>query len=453
MSVFTKPPKEVTGPGGSPKPDTQAVKPPLPHASRPLPHSPGPPVVVSRTIEIGAAPRSQPRPSAPALHIRPPGDGTPPPAAVAPAPAAIAPPSPAPVSPPLPSKTQTLKIEQAPPPQSVRPTAPAMTETEPDGVASIADTFERLLATDVDQGFAALERAPGSSPKIDVVLTDLAEVRSLFAQLAANHVRQVRDFMIDVRWSEATIDWVGICEPALSSLRRAAEKLELFELCDALDRFSANLTGAQANGARTIDGERRTALLRTYDELSAVMPQAFALDLDRSQREGVILQSLLLQVPEVKKVTVDKLYAAGLTTLEAMLLATPGDVVATTGIDETLATRIVARFRQYKEQLRKTIPDATRANEREKVAELTARLRREHFAFEAAATGWTPEADLRRKEHRHARGQTLLDIQVVLAHLGEVDRVREIERLPFDRKLVHLESFLEEARDKYLAQP
>ena len=348
-----------------------------------------------------------------------------------------------------PSKTSTQKIDPVPPAQSVRAAAPATTET--DGVASIADTFERLLATDVEQGFAALERAPGSSPKIDVMLTDLAEVRSLFAQLAANHVRQVRDFMIDVRWGEATIDWVGICEPALSSLRRAAEKLELLELCEVLHRFSATLTEAQAHGARTFDGERRAALLRTYDELSAVMPQAFALDLDRSQREAVILQSLLLQVPEVKKVTVDKLYAAGLTTLEAMLLATPGDVVATTGIDETLAVAIVARFRQYKEQLRKAVPDATRASERDTVAELTARLRQGHLAFEAASAGWTREDDAHRKELRHARARTLLDIQVVLARLGEVDRIKEIERLPFDRKLVHLESFLEEARDKYLA--
>ena len=47
----------------------------------------------------------------------------------------------------------------------------------------------------------------------------------------------------------------------------------------------------------------------------------------------------------------------------------------------------------------------------------------------------------------------ICDIQLVLARLGEVDRIKEIERLPFDRKLVHLESFLEEARDKYVAQP
>jgi hypothetical protein len=349
---------------------------------------------------------------------------------------------------PTPSKTPTLKIESVPP---ARPTAPDLTPA--DGVASIADTFERLLASDVEQGFAALERPPGSSPKVDVLLTDLAEVRSLFAQLAANHVRQVRDFMIDLRWSDATVDWIGICEPALKSLRRAADRLELSELCAALDLFSEALNGSGKNGSRSIDGDRRANILRAYEELSAVMPQAFALDLDRSQREAVILQSLLLQVPDVKKVTVDKLYAAGLTTLEAMLLATPGDIAATTGIDLVLAGRIVARFRDYKEQVRKAVPDATRAGERERVAELTARLRREHVAFEAAAKSWTREAEEQKKELRKARDRTLLDIQLVLARLGEVDRIKEIERLPFDRKLVHLESFLEEARDKYVAQP
>ncbi|HEY3821670.1 MAG TPA: helix-hairpin-helix domain-containing protein [Polyangiaceae bacterium] len=432
MSVFTKPPHDGSGAPAPPKPDAQGAKPPVQPPKPPAPAAPS--VIVSRTIEIGGAPKSQARPSAPTIHLGPPTRQAGPVAA-----------------PPVASKTPTLKIETVPPPKSVRPTAPAMTPGE--GVSSIADTFERLLSNDVDQGFAALEREPGSSPHIDVSLTDLAEVRSLFAQLAANHVRQVRDFMIDLRWSDATADWIGICEPALKSLRRAADKLELAELCTALDAFSASLTGTQSNGSRTIDGERRASILKSYETLSAVMPQAFALDLDRSQREAVILQSLLLQVPDVKKVTVDKLYAAGLTTLEAMLLATPGDIVATTGIDEALAQRIVSRFGEYKEQVRKAVPDATRANEREKVAELTARLRREHTAFESAAKAWTREADEQKKELRRARAQTLLDIQLVLARLGEVDRIKEIERLPFDRKLVHLESFLEEARDKYVAQP
>jgi DNA repair protein RadA len=384
----------------------------------------------------------------PAIAIGPPATS----AAHAPPPPAAKPPAPPPAPEPAPKASAVEPL----PPGSVRPKAPSLSDKEGSHV-SIADTFERLLSLeDLDEGFASIEHqgASGkSSAAPGVGLTDLAEVRSLFAQLAANHVRQVRDFMIDLRWRDATVDWIAICEPALRSLRRAADKLELQQLCGALDRFSESLVSAQTGGGRTIDGERRDALLAGYEELSTLMPQAFALDLDRSQREGFILQFLFLQVPDVKKVTLDKLYAAGLTTLEAMALATPADIASTTGIAQELAARIVARFRAYREQIKAAVPDATRAHERERVAELTAQLRREHDEYERVAQLWTKEADEKRKELRKSRAQTLLDIQVVLARLGEVERLKEIERLPFERKVAHLESFLEEARDKYVAQP
>jgi hypothetical protein len=274
-------------------------------------------------------------------------------------------------------------------------------------------------------------------------------VRALFAQLAANHVRQVRDFLIDLRWSEATLDWVGICEPALRSLRRAAEKLELKELCAALDRFSEALSAAAASGGRRIEGANRDAILARYDALASVMPQAFVLDMDRAKRETALLQSLLLQVPDVKKVTLDRIYAAGITTLEAMRLATPADLAATTGIGAELASRIVAHFRGYHEKALTESRDATRTQERDQVAALTARLRKEHEGFERASQSWTREAEEQKKTLRKAREKTVLDIQVVLARLGEVDRLKELEKASFERKLALLESFLQEARQKY----
>jgi hypothetical protein len=358
---------------------------------------------------------------------------------------------PPPASPaPIPVKTAAPAPTE--PRKSVRPTAPDLIPSG-NGQASIADTFDRLLSSeDLEEGFASMEKsvaAPGSAP----TMTDLAEVRLLFAQLAANHVRQVRDFMIDLRWSEPTVDWVPICEPALRSLRRAADKLELTELCEALDRFSVALSETSASGVKTVAGTAKETLLARYDDLSRLMPQAFALDLDRTQREAAILQSLLLQVPEVKKVTLDRMYAAGLTTLEAMFLATPGDIAATTGIPESLAALIVDRFKAYREQVKKTVPDATRAKEREHIAELTAKLRRECDEYERVSSEWAKGSSEQKKELRKAREQTLLDIQVVLARLGEVDRLTQLERLPFEKKLAHLESFLEEARDKYVAQP
>jgi hypothetical protein len=410
----------------------------------PRPAGSNPAVVVTRPIDVGAtgqgaaarAPAGAGRPAMPAIAIGPP---TAPAAPNASAPAA--------------------KVAAAAPVEtgkSVRPTAPDMMMQGPtgNGQSSIADTFERLLSSeDLDAGFASIERTSQSPGAYSVVATDLAEVRMLFAQLAANHVRQVRDFMMDMRWSEATIDWLPICEPALRSLRRAADKLELTELCEALDRFSTLLGETTASGAKNITGTAREDLLARYEELARLMPQAFALDLDRTQREAAILQSLLLQVPEVKKVTLDRMYAAGLTTLEAMFLATPGDIAATTGIPEALAQQIVERFQAYREQVKATVPDATRARERERIAELTARLRREHDEYERAADSWSRGSADQKKEMRRAREQTLLDIQVVLARLGEVERLAQLERLPFEKKLAHLESFLEEARDKYVAQP
>jgi hypothetical protein len=463
-----RPPNEGRGAGAPQPPSAQSAKAPSPSAktaqprvvanqatpskgnvapaqpaspaTKPAMASPAatqPAVVVTRSIDIGASSAAKSRPAMSPISIGPPTAPAAPPAK------APAIPSTAPVG-----ETRT----------SVRPTAPEMMMTSPatNGQASIADTFERLLSSeDLDAGFASIERPATAAQASNgsFAMNDLAEVRVLFAQLAANHVRQVRDFMIDLRWSEPTTDWLPICEPALRSLRRAADKLELVDLCGALDHFSATVAEVIAGGANTIAGPSREVLLARYEELSRLMPQAFALDLDRTQREAAILQSLLLQVPEVKKVTLDRMYAAGLTTLEAMFLANPGDIAATTGIAEPLAKQIVERFRAYREQVKATVPDATRARDREHIAELTARLRRENDDYERAAASWTREAGGQKKELRKVREQTLLDIQVALARLGEVDRLSQLERLPFEKKLAHLESFLEEARDKYVAQP
>jgi hypothetical protein len=494
MSASTKRPDGSSGanPPGAQKPESQTSSAKTGPAQKP-PVQGAPAVVVSRTIDV-AGNATKARPAATTVAATTVAATTVKVAqqapAAAPAPAAPASAPKQAAAPPAAGTTRaasssatslfatharaaatTPKMEQAkaqtkpdpkaekvePKPKSVRPTAPelmAVTEA-PDSGGSLAGTFEKLLGAEVDQSFEFAAKLGSSPPPAEgMAEADLAEVRALFAQLAANHVRQVRDFMIDLRWGEATIEWISICSPALKSLRRAADKLEIAELVTALDVFWQHLTNTQAKaGGRTIDGEPRDIILAAYDKLVSVMPQAFALDMDRAQREAAILQSLLMQIPEVKKVTIDKLYSAGLTTLEAMLLATPGDIAATTGIDVLLAHRIVNRFRDYRDQVVAGVPDATRAQERDRIAKLTARLRMEHDAFESAARGWSREDQERKKTSREARARTLLDIQVVLARLGEVERLKEIEKLPFEKKLAHLESFLEEARDKYVAQP
>lgn len=331
--------------------------------------------------------------------------------------------------------------------------APASAPMAASSVAAMAESFATRGSDElpdslddegeIERSFASiLHRAAKSKPP-GAARSDMADVRRLFRELAAIHMRQVRDFFIELRWGPANAAWVEICQPSVDSLRTAAEELEFEALAEALLAFGTALQDAAAAGGALIDGEPREALLAQQGELARVMPEAFTLDDERAQRESVILHALLAQVPDVRKVTIDKLYAAGLTTLEAMFLATPGDIAATTTIAEPLAGRIVERFKLYADETRSAAPDPTRARERGRLAELAARLREEHQEYERAAAAWSREAAARKKQLRQERQQTVLEIRVLLARLGETELLRDLEPLPFERKAAQIEAFLE----------
>ncbi|MDB5220746.1 MAG: ral secretory system protein domain protein [Myxococcaceae bacterium] len=307
---------------------------------------------------------------------------------------------------------------------------------------SIAFAFDALLSDN-------------TSGAAGTAAVDLAPVRELFAELAANHMRHVRDFMIDVKWGEATREWIEICIPAVTSLRRAAERLELGELAPALDRFGAALTATSADpesaGTRTIEGASKEKLLDEYGQLVAILPQAFALDRDKSRREAVIIQSLCLSVPDVRKVTIDKLHAAGLTSLKTLFEAKADEISQVAGIPEALAQRIVERFQAYRSELQNASPQDARASERERLAVLTVQLREQHDGYEEASGGWSPEAKARKRELFRQREETWLAISLLLARFGEVERIQGIEKVPFGQRITQLSEYLEEAREKYRA--
>jgi hypothetical protein len=79
---------------------------------------------------------------------------------------------------------------------------------------------------------------------------------------------------------------------------------------------------------------------------------------------------------------------------------------------------------------------------REEISQLTARLRSAHEEYESASQSWSPEAEEKKRELRKARADTWVEIEAALTCLGEVERLREIERLPFEQKLARLEAFL-----------
>jgi hypothetical protein len=387
-------------------------------------------VAIASSVPSAPPPSSTgPAPSSPRTSA-PPSRGTGAAALASAQPLSVPPSRPSRLPPPPPPRRESVVPARSP------STFPGFDE------GSIAFAFDALLSD-------------GTSGAAGTATVDLAPVRELFAELAANHMRHVRDFMIDVKWGEATRDWIEICVPAVTSLRRAAERLELGDLAPALDRFGAHLvaTGSDAAsaGARTIEGATKERLLDAYELLVAILPQAFALDRDKSRREAVIIQSLCLSVPDVRKVTIDKLHAAGLTSLKTLFDAKADEISQVAGIPETLAQRIVERFQAYRSELQNASPQDARASERERLAVLTVQLREQHDGYEEAARGWSPESKARKRELFRQREETWLAVSLLLARFGEVERIQGIEKVPFAQRIAQLSEYLEEARERYRA--
>jgi hypothetical protein len=144
-------------------------------------------------------------------------------------------------------------------------------------------------------------------------------------------------------------------------------------------------------------------------------------------------------------VTIDKLYRAGLTALEVLFLATTEDLAVTTGIRKILAQRIVDKFQSFRKESKESVPDLEQSAQTNKLEDQVLLLREQQTQYEAAAAKRSIEE---KRAHRLARQGTLLEITVVLAQLGEVELVEELERLPFEKRIERLESFLVEQKEK-----
>ncbi len=304
------------------------------------------------------------------------------------------------------------------------------------------------LASELDARFAASmlpssPPPPGSSSDIpDLVARadDMDGVRQLFGEMAGAFMSQVRDFMVELRHTDASTAWIEVCEPALQSLRTTCGQLDAPQLVRALDEYVQLLEAAKGAVGGRIAGELREAVLACYDRMVEQLPEAFEVS---GGREPVIVQLLLLQVPGVHKRTVDKLFAAGVHHLEAFLRSRPDDLAAVAAIDVELAARIVAKFQDYRRRVSSLVAPVIPDEEREILSRRIEQLREQDEGYEKARAGWSTGDVAAKRRYRRQRGQTLKEIYVVLARMGEVDRIDRLQKLPVRTQLEDLERFLD----------
>jgi hypothetical protein len=270
---------------------------------------------------------------------------------------------------------------------------------------------------------------------------DLAEVRRVFNEVAAIHVGQVRDVMLELRYGDAQPSWIESTQPALRSLRAMAAQMELTDLCQALDEFCVAVNAAVAGRAR-IEDTGKTDLLRRYERLIELIPQAFELDAERDRREPVIVEALLSQVPGVERRTIEKLFAVGLSRLDALMHASSEELAVVAGLRSELADAIVEQLRVYRTGASSALAAPDPLAERRALGDLLIMMSVQNDEYNHASTMWSDEARARKQEARRQREQVFQRIKVALARLGERDQLARLEKLPFNDRIAAIDRYL-----------
>ena len=325
-------------------------------------------------------------------------------------------------------------------------TSPVMTESENHEASAPADYFDADFEQDLDAVFASLENQ-STAPAVtagpseeDLNSHDQHIVEQLFADIAANYARPIKNFMFELKRGTATKDWVEICRPAMQGITRAAEGMGLRQAAQRMMDFEAALSLAQQNEQRVLAGEVRDLLMWCYEDLVKVMPQAFVVGEEEQQREGIIINSLLAQIPDVGRVTIEKLYRAGLTSLDTLYLARREELAVATGIPIELSERICAKFQAYRAGLEASGRDVKDVGQRNRLSEFVAELKRQHEGYVRASDD--PKATIEKRDFREQRQACVLWINVLLAEVGEVDLVNELQKMSFERRIQRLEEYL-----------
>jgi len=169
------------------------------------------------------------------------------------------------------------------------------------------------------------------------------------------------------------------------------------------------------------------------------MPPGFDSGSEDRQRESIIIHSLLRQLPQVGLVTLEKLYTAGLTSLDILLLANAEDMSSTTSVPVPLCELICDKLQEYKNLLDRGDPTASEKIRRVRLARRVQELRLNHQRLQQVADGGSGTD---KRECLRRRQACMLQINVLLAEMGEVQLVEKLRTIAVERRIDQLELFL-----------
>lgn len=455
LPLEPEPTREVAAPPvpSPPARAQQTAKAEAPRAARPAPAVTAPPLATSPAAAV-RPPVAKPAPT-PARREPTMGYDAGPrvqpddkPLAAPPTKARAAPPATSASRPIVPARSQIVGGSRD---AGARPAKPSTSEARSvfgEGLAGDAD-LERTLSAELDSRFDDLTK-PAAPTLTDAERRAAAEAdakaaRATFLDAAGPHLGVLREALLEALHGGACAEAASIGIAALRVVQNGANTLGDVEIVTKVEALANALEAARSASSEDERKERRDAIRAAHASLLPLFPSALSLAGEHDRREPILVRSLLLSVPGMEKLALERLFAAGLGRLSFLLRAKADEIAVTTGVSGETARAVAARVAEYVAEGSGTAVALDRETERRKLAGLLAELRREHEAFDRAAARWS-DGDLDEKRaRRRARELVLRRIDLALARVGAVDRVAALERVPVERRIEQLATLANDA--------
>ncbi|HMI91861.1 MAG TPA: hypothetical protein VK509_10885, partial [Polyangiales bacterium] len=189
--------------------------------------------------------------------------------------------------------------------------------------------------------------------------------------------------------------------------------------------------------------ETRVSIEAAYSQLAAQLPDAFSAPTNGDNRRLLLLESLLLQVPALYRRTLNKLYGAGLGSLDQLSGASAEEIAAVAGIDHSVAAAITERVRRFEHDRSQRNPVELRARVLEQLRAALGRLMGLQAQFEQAELD---EAVERKRSARRAREIATFELDLLLSELGELSLIEDLKRCAVQAKIERVEGYLDQAQ-------
>ena len=330
-------------------------------------------------------------------------------------------------------------ITQVPPSVIFQPVADPAEDT---------NSFFEEVAEAVENAFETVcsKNAESNASMIETTRDEQAEaaVQELFIQIAANYATPLKSFMFELQRGSASKNEIELSRPVLDGIRGAIEIMNFPQAVQRISDLDDALLLALSSNERLVNGAIRLRILSSYEALVRIMPEAFRLGDEGEKREDIIIKSLLKQIPRLGCVTLEKLYRAGLGSLDALFLANKEDLAAATGVSGRMCELICDKVAQHRQELGTLPDDAAQSVWRGRLAALVNSLRDEIDAARApnGSPAWPTSEEQRRRNQRQLY---FLKITVILAEMGELELLGQMHKVSFKRRIQIL--------DEYLARP